>query len=108
MTASSFTDVYPSGNANDGNANTYWESQNNAFPQWLQSDLGTSTSVGRIVLKLPPASAWGTRTQTITVTSSTDGSNFGTVVGSAGTPSTRQPATPRPSPSPPERSDTCA
>ncbi|GAA1690946.1 glycosyl hydrolase family 28-related protein [Fodinicola feengrottensis] len=84
MTASSFTDVYPSGNANDGNANTYWESQNNAFPQWLQSDLGTSTSVGRIVLKLPPASAWGTRTQTITVTSSTDGSNFGTVVGSAG------------------------
>jgi hypothetical protein len=35
FSASSFTDVYPAGNAGDGNANTYWESSNNAFPQWL-------------------------------------------------------------------------
>ena len=38
----------------------------------------------RIVLTLPPPSAWGTRTQTLSVLGSTDGSNFSTVVGSAG------------------------
>ena len=26
-------------NAVDGDANTYWESANNAFPQWVQVDL---------------------------------------------------------------------
>ena len=42
FSASSYTDVYPAGNAGDGNANTYWESANNAFPQWLQADLGSA------------------------------------------------------------------
>ena len=84
MSASSFTDVYPSSKANDGDANSYWESANNAFPQWLQVDLGTSTSVSRVVLKLPPSSAWGTRTQTIRIDGSTDGGTFSTVVGAAG------------------------
>jgi hypothetical protein len=73
-----------SANATDGNANTYWESNNNAFPQWIQVDLGSSQSVGRIVLKLPPAAAWAARTQTLSVTGSTDGTTFATVVGSAG------------------------
>src|SRR4051812_817918 len=45
FSASSFNDVYPAGNAGDGNANTYWESANNAFPQWIQVDLGTAVSV---------------------------------------------------------------
>ena len=36
---------------------TYWESANNAFPQWIQVDLGAAVSVNRVVLKLPPASA---------------------------------------------------
>lgn len=84
MTASSTTQSYGPGNTNDANASTYWESANNAFPQWLQADLGSSLSVGRIVLKLPPAAAWATRTQTLAVTGSTDGSNFSSVVGSAG------------------------
>jgi hypothetical protein len=69
--------------ATDGDANTYWESANNAFPQWLQVDLGTTYNVGRVTLKLPPSSAWGTRTQTLSVQTSTDGSSFGTAVGSA-------------------------
>jgi hypothetical protein len=69
--------------ATDGDANTYWESANNAFPQWLQVDLGTSFSIGRVTLKLPPSTAWGTRTQTLSVQTSTDGSSFATVVGSA-------------------------
>jgi hypothetical protein len=69
--------------ATDGDANTYWESANNAFPQWLQVDLGTQYNVGKVTLKLPPSTAWGTRTQTLSVLTSTDGSSFGTVVGSA-------------------------
>jgi hypothetical protein len=80
---SSHTQVYGSANAVDGNAGTYWESANNAFPQWLQVDLGTAQTVGRIVLKLPPDSAWAARTQTLSVSGSGDGSTFTTIVGSA-------------------------
>ncbi|MEV4263459.1 choice-of-anchor D domain-containing protein [Kribbella sp. NPDC049584] len=69
--------------ATDGDANTYWESANNAFPQWLQVDLGTAQSIGKVTLKLPPSGAWGTRTQTLSVQTSTDGSSYSTVVGSA-------------------------
>jgi chitodextrinase len=81
---SSNTQVYGSGNAVDGDPNSYWESANNAFPQWLQVDLGAATGTGRIVLKLPPPAAWATRTQTLSVSGSTDGSSFATVVASAG------------------------
>ena len=70
-------------NATDGDANTYWESANSAFPQWLQVDLGATYGVGKAVLKLPPSTAWGTRTQTLSVLTSTDGTNFTTAVASA-------------------------
>jgi chitodextrinase len=82
--AGSFTQTYGPSNAVDGDANTYWESANNAFPQWLQVDLGATTTFSRIVLKLPPSSAWGARVQTLSVTGSTDGSTFSTIAGSAG------------------------
>jgi hypothetical protein len=82
--ASGNADVYVPGRTVDGDANSYWESTNSAFPQWIQVDLGAATSVGRAVLKLPPATAWATRTQTLTVQASTDGSSWTTVVGSAG------------------------
>ena len=81
---SSHTDVYPSGNAVDGDANTYWESANNAFPQWLRVDLGSAVPVDQVVLKLPPATSWATRTQTLAVQGSTDGSTFTDLVASAG------------------------
>ncbi|MEV5006925.1 discoidin domain-containing protein [Streptomyces sp. NPDC055692] len=83
-TATGSQDVYTPGNAVDGNANTYWESTNNAFPQSLTVDLGSNQAVRRLVLKLPPSLAWGARTQTITVQGSTDGSTYSTVVGSQG------------------------
>ena len=79
---SSHTQTYGSGNAVDGNANSYWESANNAFPQWLQVDLTAATSVGRVVLKLPPS--WGARIQTLSIQGSTDGSSFTTLSASAG------------------------
>ncbi|MFF5288762.1 choice-of-anchor D domain-containing protein [Paractinoplanes globisporus] len=69
--------------ATDGDANTYWESVNGAFPQWLQVDLGAAYAIGKVTLKLPPSTAWATRTQTLSVLTSTDGSSFGTAVGSA-------------------------
>src|SRR5688572_12016750 len=54
FTASSSVDSYAAGNAGDGNAGSYWESNSNAFAQWIQVDLGSSVSVNRAVLKLPP------------------------------------------------------
>jgi hypothetical protein len=83
-TATSQTQGYTPANVTDGNADTYWESANNAFPQSVTVDLGQSRAVSRIVLKLPPASAWATRTQTLSVHGSTDGSAFTTVKSSAG------------------------
>ena len=80
-TATGSQDVYTPGKAVDGDANSYWESTNNAFPQSLTVDLGSSYAVRRLVLKLPPSSAWGARTQTVTVLGSTDGSSYSTVVG---------------------------
>lgn len=84
VTATGSQDVYTPGKAVDGDANSYWESGNNAFPQSLTVDLGSREAVRRLVLKLPPSSAWGARTQTLTVLGSTDGSNFSTVVGATG------------------------
>ncbi|MFD7818141.1 discoidin domain-containing protein [Streptomyces sp. NPDC059785] len=81
-TATGSQDVYTPGKAVDGDANSYWESANNAFPQALTVDLGSTQAVRRLVLKLPPATAWGARTQTLSVQGSTDGSSYSTVVAS--------------------------
>ncbi|MFF5493446.1 discoidin domain-containing protein [Streptomyces aquilus] len=83
-TATGSQDVYTPGKAVDGDANSYWESTNNAFPQSWTVDLGSATAVRRLVLKLPPSAAWGARTQTVTVLGSTDGSAWSTVVGATG------------------------
>ncbi|GAA3898676.1 discoidin domain-containing protein [Streptomyces lannensis] len=83
-TATGSQDVYTPGKAVDGDANSYWESTNNAFPQSLTVDLGSAESVRRLVLKLPPSSAWGARTQTVAVLGSTDGSSYSTVAGPQG------------------------
>jgi hypothetical protein len=83
-TASSSVDVYTPAKAVDGDANTYWESSSNAFPQTVTIDLGSAQAARRVVLKLPPATAWGARTQTLSVQGSADGSSYSTVVASAG------------------------
>ncbi|THA68667.1 xylosidase [Streptomyces sp. A0958] len=80
---SSHTQVYGSSNAVDGNADSYWESANNAFPQWIQVDLGAATAVRRIVLTLPPSSAWSARTQTVSVQGSADGGGFAQLLAAA-------------------------
>src|SRR5688572_17450251 len=50
--ASGANGPYGAGNVNDGNAQSYWESPSNAFPQWVQIDLGSSVAVDQVVLKL--------------------------------------------------------
>jgi hypothetical protein len=82
VTASTSNAPYIASNTTDANAATYWESANNAFPQWIQADLGASVATNRVVLKLPPG--WEARTQTLTVQSSTNGTAFTDLVASAG------------------------
>ncbi|MEU4183336.1 DUF3418 domain-containing protein [Micrococcus luteus] len=80
--ASSSTQTYAPANVTDGNQGTYWESANNAFPQWVQVDLGSSVATNQVVLRLP-TSGWGARNQTLAVQGSTDGQNFSDLSASA-------------------------
>src|SRR5207253_2342220 len=52
-------------------------------PDPHQPAAGATTAVSRLVLKLPPSTAWATRTQTLSVLGSTDGSTYTTIAGSA-------------------------
>lgn len=78
---SSHTQAYASSNVTDADRASYWESANNAFPQWVQVDLGSAQSISRVVLRLP--AGWGSRTQTLSLQGSTDGSAFGTLKAAA-------------------------
>ncbi|MNO23186.1 Chitinase A1 precursor [compost metagenome] len=71
---SGHADVYHASNVTDGNVATYWESTNNAFPGWVQVDLGSAVQIDQVVLKLP--SGWESRSQTLSVQGSTNGSSF--------------------------------
>ncbi|WP_094094982.1 carbohydrate-binding protein [Paenibacillus physcomitrellae] len=82
VSESGHADVYAASNITDGNAGTYWESSNNAFPQWAQVDLGSAATVDQVVLKLP--SGWESRTQTLSVQGSTNGTSFSNLKASAG------------------------
>jgi hypothetical protein len=83
-TASSSNGTYVPANLTDTDASSYWESGNGSFPQWAQVDLGQAYAIGKVVLRLPPSTAWATRTETLSLLGSTDGSSFTTIVGSAG------------------------
>ncbi|MQY12605.1 hypothetical protein SRB5_27410 [Streptomyces sp. RB5] len=75
--ASGATGPYTASNVTDGSQASYWESPNGTFPQWVQIDLGASTRVDEVVLKLP--ATWEQRTQTLSVQGSTDGAAFDAV-----------------------------
>jgi streptogramin lyase len=83
ISASSYTQNYAPANANDGNTSTYWEGTNGAWPTTLTVNLGATDSLSSVVLDLPPSSAWGTRTQTLSVLGSANGTSYTTLVGSA-------------------------
>ncbi|MEU6860187.1 discoidin domain-containing protein [Glycomyces sp. NPDC046736] len=84
VTASSSVQNHTPGNVNDDNQGTYWESANDAFPQWLQIDLGSATEVSEVVLELPALTAWQARTQTVELRASADGSAFTTIAEAEG------------------------
>ena len=46
-------------------------------------NLGAVHSLSSVTIDLPPSSAWSTRTQTLSVLGSANGSSFSTLVGSA-------------------------
>ncbi|MGI5447008.1 CARDB domain-containing protein [Streptomyces sp. CA-243310] len=81
VTASGSLGGYAASAVTDGNQASYWESPS-TFPQWLQVDLGRNVSVDEVVLRLP--ASWETRTETLTVQGSTDGSTFSTLSASSG------------------------
>lgn len=72
---------YGATNVNDGNTGSYWEGTSNAYPNNVTVNLGSTMSVGQVVLKLAPN--WGTRTQTFSVSGSTDNTNWTTLAASA-------------------------
>jgi hypothetical protein len=84
-TASSSYETYVASNVTDGNTSSYWESTDGAgYPQTISVNLGSTQSIGSITLDLPPSSAWSTRTETLSVLGSTNGSSYSQIVGSAG------------------------
>ncbi len=84
-TASSVQQTFVASNVTDGNTSSYWESTDGAgYPQTITVDLGSVQSVGSLTLALPPSTAWATRTETLSVLGSTNGSTFSQIVGSTG------------------------
>ncbi|QUL57848.1 discoidin domain-containing protein [Paenibacillus tritici] len=81
VTSSGQSQNYTPDHVKDSNQSTYWESTNDAFPGWIQVDLGALTSIDQLVLKLP--ASWETRTQTLAVQGSTNGSTFTDIVGAS-------------------------
>ncbi|MFC9890267.1 CARDB domain-containing protein [Streptomyces pilosus] len=63
--ATSTTQNYSAGNANDDSTSTYWESA--GFPSSLTVRLGADADIEAVVVKLNPDPAWGPRTQSLAV-----------------------------------------
>src|SRR6202522_250726 len=83
-TASSDYETYVPANVTDGNTSSYWESADGAaYPQTLTVQLPSDESIGSLQLFLPPATAWSTRTETLSVLGSANGTTFRHSVGSA-------------------------
>ncbi len=76
ISASSVQQTYVAANANDGNVNSYWEGAPGTYPNTLTVDLGSTQSVYKVVLKLN--TGWESRTQTLSVLSSTDNNTYTT------------------------------
>ncbi|WP_146777722.1 galactose-binding domain-containing protein, partial [Streptomyces griseus] len=79
--ASSAHAEYGASNITDGNRSTYWESAGGGLPQWVQADLGSGARVDEVKLTLP--AGWETRTQTLSLQGSADGTSFATLKNSA-------------------------
>ncbi|WP_221762077.1 CARDB domain-containing protein [Nonomuraea sp. WAC 01424] len=76
--------TYVAANANDNSVTTYWEGAGGSYPNTLTVQLGANADVSSVVVKLDPAAAWSTRTQTFQVLGREQGaSGFTSLVASA-------------------------
>ncbi|NYS17457.1 APHP domain-containing protein [Streptomyces sp. SJ1-7] len=83
VTASGSHGGFPVVNANDGQVNTYWES--NGHPSNLTVKLGADADLQSVVIKLNPDPIWGTRTQEFQVLGRTQsGTSFTSLKARAG------------------------
>ncbi|MFI7236657.1 CARDB domain-containing protein [Streptomyces cyaneofuscatus] len=83
VTASGSHGGFPVVNANDGQVNTYWES--NGHPSTLTVKLGADADLQSVVIKLNPDPIWGTRTQEFQVLGRTQsGTGFTSLKARAG------------------------
>jgi hypothetical protein len=99
-TASGYTQTYVPANAVDGNTSSYWESTDNAFPQWFQVDLGSAHTINRIVMDLPPPPRGAPGPRPSPSRAAPTAPTTPPSPHQPATPSTPPPATPPPSPSP--------
>jgi hypothetical protein len=77
ITANNTFSGFPAAGAVDGNSSTYYEGAAGSYPNILTVDLGSAQNVGTVVLKLP--ASWGSRTQTFSVTGSTNNTAYNTL-----------------------------
>src|SRR5690606_34968547 len=83
--ASSTEWTYVAGNATDGDTATYWEGAGGQYPSTLAVTLESAAELEAVVVRLPPAAEWGSRTQTFEVQGRTgSGDAWETLAGSAG------------------------
>jgi len=83
VSASSSTQSYVPANTVDGDTSSYWESTDGAWPATLTVNLGSADTLNNLVIDLPPSTAWQTRTQTLSVLGSTNGTTWTTLVATA-------------------------
>lgn len=78
ITANGFQDVYTPRKAADGKTegNSYWEGENDAYPNILTADFQETQNIHAIKVCLCPKSIWSRRTQTFGVEISKDGENY--------------------------------
>ena len=79
ITASSTQTGFPASNANDASQDTYWQAAGSTATLTLH--LAQAAPIARITLELP--ANWGTRTQTIQIDGSTNGSTWTTLAPAA-------------------------
>jgi len=83
VSADANTQIYYAINSVDGNVNTYWEGASNAYPNTLTVDLGEIFSIKIIRVRLNPKPIWSARIQTFSISGSSDGEEYSTIVNSA-------------------------
>lgn len=82
--ANGYTDVYTPVYANDGdrNATSYWEGEGKGHDE-LTIELNKAYTIHTVRLNVNPATIWGARKQTLSISVSEDGKNYKDVVPSA-------------------------